>query len=224
MTNTTILLFLFVYYPQQKPRITAAWHECIFYDIITYNREKGRASTMQLEWLGKYRTFIESLIFYVNIYGQIYNHQGFHDTSVPCSVAQIQVLEYILENEEKNQKMAEVANRLGISPSAFSKNVKKMVDKGLLDKYRSVNNKKDIIVKASPLGRNVYQEYVNSLWERRFKKTFEILDEIPEEYVQKFAEILKYNAESLIAQMNEHQNISTKETPEKPVGLVKIVP
>ena len=95
---------------------------------------------MQLEWLGKYRAFIESLIFYVNIYGQVYTSQGFHDTSVPCSVAQIQVLEYILENEEKNQKMAEVANRLGISPSAFSKNVKKMEEKGLLERYRSVNN------------------------------------------------------------------------------------
>lgn len=179
---------------------------------------------MQLEWLGKYRTFIESLIFYVNIYGQVYTSQGFHDTSVPCSVAQIQVLEYILENEEKNQKMAEVAKRLGISPSAFSKNVKKMVDKGLLDRYRSVNNKKDIIIKASPLGRKVYQEYVDSLWERRFKKTFEILDEIPEEYVEKFTEILKYNAESLIAQMNEHQHSIGEDQEEEPAELVKITP
>ncbi len=179
---------------------------------------------MQLEWLGKYRTFIESLIFYVNIYGQVYTSQGFHDTSVPCSVAQIQVLEYILENEEKNQKMAEVANRLGISPSAFSKNVKKMEEKGLLDRYHSVNNKKDVIIKASPLGRKVYQEYVDSLWERRFKKTFEILDEIPEVYIQKFTEMLNYNAESLISQMNEHQRISDKREAKQPAELVRIIP
>lgn len=179
---------------------------------------------MQLEWLGKYRAFIESLIFYVNIYGQVYTSQGFHDTSVPCSVAQIQVLEYILENEEKNQKMAEVANRLGISPSAFSKNVKKMEGKGLLERYHSVNNKKDIIIKASPLGRQVYQEYVDSLWERRFKKSFEILDEVPEEYIKKFTEMLNYNAESLIAQMNERQRVLKKKETGEPAELVRINP
>lgn len=88
---------------------------------------------MNLIWLGKYRSFFENLSLYTNVYGQAYTIQGFHGTSVPCSLAQIQVLEYILENEEENQKMSEVARRLGLSPSAFSKNVKKMMDKQLLE-------------------------------------------------------------------------------------------
>ena len=151
-----------------------------------------------------------------------YTIQGFHGTSVPCSLAQIQVLEYILENEEENQKMSEVARRLGLSPSAFSKNVKKMMDKQLLEKYRCSNNHKDIILKASPLGRKVYQEYMNSLWKRQFEKTFAMLDQIPEEYIARFAEILKFNAEAMLRQMDELQNRPEPDEAKQAVTLVKI--
>ena len=177
---------------------------------------------MQLEWLGKYRNFFENLFLYTNIYGQIYTLQGFYRTSVPCSLAQIQVLEYILENEEKNQKMAEVAKRLGISASAFSKNVKKMTEKGLLEKYQSTTNHKDIIIKASPLGRNVYGEYVAALLELRFQKTFEMLDKIPEESVDRLADILKFNADSMIAQLHTHQEDGARPKYKGVMELVKI--
>lgn len=158
---------------------------------------------MNTKWLGKHRDFIGCLIKYANNYGQAYNVLGFHKTSVPCTLAQIQVIEYTIENEEKNQKMHEVAKRLGISTSAFSKNVKKMVEKGLLEKYKAIDNKKEIIVKASPLGRQVYEEYVTALYERRFKHTFELLDKVPEEYLNIVAEVLDFNAESIAEQMSE---------------------
>ena len=172
---------------------------------------------MNLIWLGKYRSFFENLSLYTNVYGQAYTIQGFHGTSVPCSLAQIQVLEYILENEEENQKMSEVARRLGLS-----KNVKKMMDKQLLEKYRCSNNHKDIILKASPLGRKVYQEYMNSLWKRQFEKTFAMLDQIPEEYIARFAEILKFNAEAMLRQMDELQNRPEPDEAKQAVTLVKI--
>lgn len=176
---------------------------------------------MKLEWLGNYRGFFENLFRYTNTYGQIYNVHGFHQTSVPCSLAQIQVLEHILENEEKHQNMSEIAQRLGISASAFSKNVKKMMDKGLLEKYHSSINKKDVIVKASETGRQVYREYADNLYQFRFKRTFEMLDHIPLEYVEQFAEILGYNADSIQQQMS--QSRQPKEDLEAPpVELIRI--
>ena len=84
---------------------------------------------MELTWMGKYRTFVEMLIKYGNSYAQSYNTEGDYGISAVFSPSQLQVLEYILENEEKNQNMAEIAARLGIMPSAFSKNVKKMTQK-----------------------------------------------------------------------------------------------
>lgn len=176
---------------------------------------------MKLEWLGKYRDFFESLYHYTNTYGQIYSVQGFHHTSVSCSLAELQILEYILENEEKNQKMSEVAERLGVSPATFSKNVKKMVQKNLLEKYKSTANKKEIIVKTSLLGKKVYKEYVTGLLEIRFKETFEILDTIPETYIDAISKIFKLHADSMMKQLQKNKN--PKETPNSSsVKLIKV--
>ena len=82
--------------------------------------------------------------------------------------------------------------------------------------------RQDIILKASPLGRKVYQEYVNSLWKRQFEKTFAMLDQIPEEYIARFAEILKFNADAMLEQMDELQNRPAPDTEKKAVTLVKI--
>ncbi len=150
---------------------------------------------MKLEWMGKYRDFVEKLVRYGNSYAQAYKVESNYTDEIPYSAAQLQVMEYILENEEKNQNMAEIAGRLGITPSAFSKNVKKMVEKGLLEKYHTSINKKDVIIKVSPMGRQVYQKYTEFAYQRLYKELFEILDTIPEEYVSKFSKVLELSAE-----------------------------
>lgn len=150
---------------------------------------------MELKWMGKYRDFVEKLIKYGNTYAQAYKVEGNYATDIPFSAAQLQVMEYILENEEHNQNMAEIAARLGVTPSAFSKNVKKMVDKGLLEKYHTSDNKKDVIIRVSPLGRQVYEQYSGFAYERVYKEIFDILDQIPREYVGMFTKILEISAE-----------------------------
>lgn len=47
------------------------------------------------------------------------------------SLSQIQVLEYVLEVE--NQKMSDIAKRLGITKSALSQIAKKLEEKGWLE-------------------------------------------------------------------------------------------
>ncbi len=178
---------------------------------------------MELKWMGKYRDFFEYLYYYINTYEQVYTIQGFHETSVECSIAQIQILEYILENEERNQKMVQVARRLGVSAATFSKNVKKMTEKGLLEKYQKENNKKDIIVKVSPLGRKVYEEYVEGLMDMRFRETFQILDTIPDRYVEKIARIFKLNADSLERQRLQMKEKKKRREQKRPVPKEKLI-
>lgn len=167
---------------------------------------------MELQWMGKYRDFVEKLIKYGNSYAQAYKVEGAYATDIPFSAAQLQVMEYILENEERSQNMAEIAARLGVTPSAFSKNVKKMVDKGLLEKYHTSENKKDVIIRVSPLGKEVYKQYVSFAYEHAYKKIFGLLDEIPQEYVKLFTRILEISAEET----------QLKKLGEKEVTLIKI--
>lgn len=153
-----------------------------------------RNCTMGLDWLGKYEYFVSKLVKFGNAYAQNYNVERNYDTPIEFSASEVQTMEYILQNEDKNLNMAEVAVRIGLSPSTFSKNVKKMVDKGLLEKYHTSNNRKDIIIRVSEFGLGVYQDYCKYAYTALFGEIFKILDDVPSEYVDRFAEILEISA------------------------------
>lgn len=163
---------------------------------------------MELAWMGQYRYFIEKLIKYGNSYAQSCKTENDYGTGAVFSPSQLQVMEYILENEDRNQNMAEIAARLGMTPSAFSKNVKKMTQRGLLEKYHTSENRKNVIIRVSELGREVYRQYARFAYEKAYKKIFGILDEIPAEYVAKFAEILDISAEETKAEKLNEKKIT----------------
>lgn len=146
--------------------------------------------SMGLQWLGKYEDFVSKLMHFGNAYVQNYNTERSFDVGAEFSASEIQTMEYILVNSHKHQNMAEVASHLGIPTSTFSKNVKKMMKKGLLEKYHFSTNKKDIIIRVSAFGQQVYDEYSRYAYENLYKEVFAILDEVPEEYVARFTKIL----------------------------------
>ena len=90
---------------------------------------------MKLEWMGKHRAAVEAMIRCGNSYSQGVNLRGLMTDKVDISAAELQVMEYILENEERRENMSQVAARLDISQSSFSKLVSELVRLGLLEKY-----------------------------------------------------------------------------------------
>lgn len=84
---------------------------------------------MYLEWMGKNRAFVEKFIRYANTYAAVYKKEALYGTDIPISFEQVQVLEYLLENEQLNQNMSMIASRLGITPSNFTRIVNQAVRK-----------------------------------------------------------------------------------------------
>ena len=74
---------------------------------------------MKLEWMGEYRDVVEALIHYCKIYASVYRVEKMHYGDISYSYSQIQVLEYLLENEERGENMTAIANRLGITRSLY---------------------------------------------------------------------------------------------------------
>lgn len=137
---------------------------------------------MKLEWMGEYRDLIDHRIRTLNTYARYYTKQGTFGTEAVFSLSEIQVVEYILENEEENLPMVEVARRLGMSASSFSRLVKKLTKEGFLEKYYLNNNKKNIIVKVSDYGKKIYDQYARHVYENIFKDVFRLYDQIPKKY------------------------------------------
>lgn len=145
---------------------------------------------MKLAWMGEYRELVEKLIRYCNRYAAVYKEEKDHGLAVPFSYAQIQVVEYLLENEELNQNMSTIAARLGINLSTFSKLVNKLTGKGLLEKYYLEGNRKNIVIRVSPMGRELYAAYSQQILEQHFAPMFSALEGMPQECVKQLAQAL----------------------------------
>jgi len=127
---------------------------------------------MGLEWMGNYRDVVEAMIRMCNTYYGVYKAEFLPE--IHLSPAQLQVLEYILENESRNDNMSAIARRLSIPQSSFSKIANELVRLNFLDKYHLANNGKDVIIKVSDYGKKCYAEYSSGrhtdVWRRIFKR------------------------------------------------------
>lgn len=139
---------------------------------------------MKLEWMGEYRSFLESLIHYCNIYCGAYTVEAFEYKGVTYSFAIIQVLEYLIENEERKENMTSIATRLGISRSHFTKLVKKIQDKGLVDKVSKGDSKKELNLIVTDFGHEFYEQYSKLVVAGHFSKMFACLDKVPQKYLK----------------------------------------
>ncbi len=136
---------------------------------------------MKLEWMGPYREIIGDFYRSANGYSQICKIEMFGEP-VAFSPYEVQIMEHILEYADQHKNMKWYANRLGLSQATYSKYVRKLVDKGLVEKYHAAGNRKDVILMVSPLGLKEYKAYAAEARERWFQELFELLDHVgPEE-------------------------------------------
>lgn len=133
---------------------------------------------MKLEWMGEHRDVVEALIHYCNIYAGVYRIEKMEYQGIRYSYAQIQVLEYLLENEERGENMSSIAQRLGITRSNFTKIINRLVSKGLVEKSRMPGSKRDINVTVNDLGRVLYEDYTKGILKRHFEPMFRDLDKL----------------------------------------------
>ena len=130
----------------------------------------------------KYRGVVEALIHYCNIYAAAYRTEKMEFLGVTYSYAQIQVLEYLLENEERNENMSSIAARLGITRSNFTKIVNRLVAKGLVEKEHISGTRKDLKLTVNALGRELYDAYSQEILRWHFSPMFHELDHVPDKY------------------------------------------
>ena len=133
---------------------------------------------MKLAWMGDYREVVEALIHYCNIYAAAYKVEKMSFRGVSYSYAQIQVLEYLLENEERNENMSAIAARLGITRSNFTKIVNRLVSKGLLEKDYMPGSRKALKLTVNALGRELYEDYSREIFRWHFAPMFRELSRI----------------------------------------------
>ena len=142
---------------------------------------------MELEWLGEYREVIGSIYRAANAYSQVCRLENL-GSSVKFSTYEVQIMENIMENEYHNMKW--YAEKLGLSPSTYTKYVQKLVEKGLVEKYHFEGNNKDIILKVSELGLREYELFSKDVGDGFLKEVLSTLETMTAEEIAKAAKLL----------------------------------
>lgn len=136
---------------------------------------------MELNWMGRYRPLIDTLVRHRNAYARAINHKTECIEDVSLSLLEWEVLEYIIEHESDDASMIQISERLAIPQSSFSKFTRTLCSCGLVAKYQMIGNRKNIILKATDKGMEFYRKRVEYLMKYVFGEFFQHLDGLSEE-------------------------------------------
>ncbi len=142
------------------------------------------------EWMGRYRQLMFELSRHANQSIRFMTDRHMRgDSDFPC-VQAWQVLEYIVDHPEGMDNMSAVADVLGISKSSLTKYTRELCGLGYIRKYKSIDNQKNIILRATEEGISFYDRGVAQIMIPLFEPLFNDLDAIPQEYLDVFVNAL----------------------------------
>lgn len=145
---------------------------------------------MNTEWMGRYRPLLAALVRHSNITQRSSGTRTMLTDEISLNAQEWQVFEYIIEHMEDDAYMNLISDRLGIPQSTFSKIVKALCLHGLVDKYLTSNNRKNIILRPSEKGLSVYQQHSQKVLSAKFEPFFEMLDSFSDEQIARFTDAL----------------------------------
>ena len=139
---------------------------------------------MKLEWMGPDRPLVEEYIKASNRYARSYRAANMEIEGIPLSAATVQVLEYILENEEEQLPMARLAERLGVTRGAFSKTTALLCSQGLVEKRHPEQSGREYVLTLTEKGRRIYERYSDTIYKQLFGPIFRELGQMAPEQIE----------------------------------------
>lgn len=158
---------------------------------------------MELTWMGRNRELVKELTRHSNIVSRALNNASSFNNEVEMTCIELQILENLIEKDDENRIMSEVAADVGIPRSAITLSSRHLLAQGLIERFRIKGNNKNIILRPTPLGRKVYQQYSETTALELFSKFFEELDKLSEEELEKFTYALHVLNKSLCCDSTE---------------------
>lgn len=140
---------------------------------------------MDLKWMGRYRELVRELIYHSNSASLNHNYPlTAIEDGITLTKHEYQILEYLLEFDEKNHIQSRIAQDLGIQPSMMTNAAKRLLSMGLIERYRIEGNRKSIVPKITPKGEAAYWAYCTRDALPLFEPFFDMLQSISDEDLQ----------------------------------------
>lgn len=133
--------------------------------------------------MGRYRSLVRALVYYSNASTIAVDVKK---SSVDLSQLEYQVLEHIVEFENDTKIMADISRDLGIKPSRLTNITKRLLRLELVERYQLEYNKKNVILKPTQKGREMYVRICTTQVEPVFLKFFSELEQMSDQELEQF--------------------------------------
>lgn len=144
---------------------------------------------MKQNWKGRYGEVVAAIVRFNNIAARNSTLQiDYTDYGFSLSAQEWQVLEYLLEHPDSYSPMAHISQDLGIATSTLTKYSSKLAKLGLVEKYKAADNRKNIILRASRLGEQFYEQMVDRFMKANFQGFFQALSSLDDKQLAKLTE------------------------------------
>lgn len=154
------------------------------------------------EWMGRYRPLVSALVQHVNYVSRATSaFQIYEDIYLVPN--EWQVLEYVVVHRDSNEHMNNMIHALSIPQSSFSRIQKKLCGMGLIERYQTMDNKKNIILKPTELGIKAFENHSAEMYQKLWKPFFDALEGFSDEELQTFTKALQILSRN--AQIDEYQ-------------------
>lgn len=157
---------------------------------------------MQLEWMGRYRELIRSLVYYGNMSSRHLSSKLPLAPGIELTAQEYQTLEYLIEFEEENGHMNYISERLGIPQSSLSKAIKHLCELGLVERFRIAGNRKNVIPQPTKLGRELYLSFAEHMKNRTHLGFFRLLETVDDEAIARVAEAMRDVTDATYGKLN----------------------
>lgn len=117
---------------------------------------------MESNWMGRYQEIIDALVLHGNVVMRTQAELSDIGEGILLKPQQWQILEYIVKNRDTLFSMIDISYRLNIPQSTFSKTVKLLYEYDLVEKYQAVNNRKNIILRPTEKGLQIYRQHAEN--------------------------------------------------------------
>ncbi len=145
---------------------------------------------MNTEWAGRYGEIIDALVAHSNCVMRTVNMKMDRGDGVMLSQHEYQVLAFLVQHETEDINMITISTSLMIPKSSLTKISKTLYSYGLVEKYQFVGNKKEIILKATGKGRDIYLNHSRNWSKNYFKPLCDGLSSLTDEELKVFSDAL----------------------------------
>ena len=146
---------------------------------------------MESEWMGRYREIVAAVVLHGNVAMRTQADTMDIGEGIRLKHQQWQILEYIVENRNEIFSMIDISYRLNIPQSTFSRTVSLLYDYGLVEKFQAVNNRKNIILRPTEIGLQIYKNNVENRVKPLFINFFDALKNVSDEDLHAVAKAIE---------------------------------